>query len=224
VIALDLAIDLVGAHGAQQVLGRALPSLTDAQARADSLLPGWTVGHVLTHVARNADSHVRMFEGALRGEVADQYPGGFDQRTADIEAGADRCAGELVADVLASSARLRDAWFAMDDAAWRGEGRVVEGVWPVTDLPFRRWREVEVHHADLGLRFTWRDWSRLYTERELARCVAASAGRTSDGREVEIPPGADERSALAWLLGRADSPAGAPELAPWQATMRTKTR
>jgi maleylpyruvate isomerase len=221
---IELAVDLVGAHGAQQVLGRALSALADAQARADSLLPGWTVGHVLTHIARNADSHARMFEGAIRGEVADQYPGGFEQRTADIEAGSGRRATELVADVLASSARLRDAWFAMDDLAWRGEGRVVEGVWPVADLPFRRWREIEVHHADLGMAFTWRDWSRLYTERELARTVAASAGRTPDGREVEIPAGTDDRSALAWLLGRADPPPGAAELSPWQATPRTKTR
>src|SRR5215472_17296509 len=30
-------------------------TLTDAAAREPSLLPGWTRGHVLTHVARNAD-------------------------------------------------------------------------------------------------------------------------------------------------------------------------
>jgi hypothetical protein len=29
--------------------------LTDADARGPSLLPGWTRGHVLTHLARNAD-------------------------------------------------------------------------------------------------------------------------------------------------------------------------
>ncbi|MEV7393377.1 maleylpyruvate isomerase N-terminal domain-containing protein, partial [Streptomyces sp. NPDC091215] len=28
---------------------------TDADVRAPSLLPGWSRGHVLTHVARNAD-------------------------------------------------------------------------------------------------------------------------------------------------------------------------
>jgi maleylpyruvate isomerase len=221
---IELAIDLVGAHGAQQVLGRSLVSLTDAQARADSLLPGWTVGHVLTHLARNADSHVRMFEGASCGEVRAQYPGGFEQRTADIEAGAGRPASALVDDVLASSARLRDAWFAMDEESWRGEGSVVEGIWPVADLPFRRWREVEVHHADLGLAFTWRDWSPLYTSRELTRAVAASTSRTVDGSEVAIPAGTDDRAALAWLLGRADAPTDAPDLAPWQATPRTKTR
>lgn len=30
-------------------------ALTDEQVRAASLLPGWSRGHVLTHIARNAD-------------------------------------------------------------------------------------------------------------------------------------------------------------------------
>ena len=53
-----------------------------------SLLPGWTRGHVLTHIARNADSFVRVLEAARRGEVVTQYEGGVDGRNADIEAGA----------------------------------------------------------------------------------------------------------------------------------------
>ncbi len=55
----------------------------------------WTVGHVLTHLARNAESHVRMLEGATMGEALEQYAGGYDQRAADIEAGADRSAHVL---------------------------------------------------------------------------------------------------------------------------------
>jgi uncharacterized damage-inducible protein DinB len=31
-------------------------TLSDAEAREPSLLPGWSRGHVLTHIARNADS------------------------------------------------------------------------------------------------------------------------------------------------------------------------
>ena len=34
--------------------------LTDADARGPSLLPGWTRGHVLTHLARNADGGTRL--------------------------------------------------------------------------------------------------------------------------------------------------------------------
>jgi len=32
---------------------------TDADVRAPSLLPGWTRGHVLSHIARNADGITR---------------------------------------------------------------------------------------------------------------------------------------------------------------------
>ena len=53
-----------------------------------SLLPEWTRGHVLTHIARNADSFVRVLEAARRGEVVTQYEGGVAGRNADIEAGA----------------------------------------------------------------------------------------------------------------------------------------
>src|SRR5207248_9667831 len=54
-----------------------IEAMTDGDVRRASLLPGWTVGHVLTHIARNADSHVRRTDAARRGEMADQYDGGY---------------------------------------------------------------------------------------------------------------------------------------------------
>ena len=75
-----------------------------------SRLPGWTVGHVLTHLARNADSHAYVIASALHGEVVDQYPGGMAQRTDDIESGASRPAAEQVDDVRHSIASLEVAW------------------------------------------------------------------------------------------------------------------
>ena len=62
-------------------------------ARRPSLLPGWSVGHVLTHLARNGDSVVWRLEGAALGELRDQYPGGLEQRREDIDAGADAAGG-----------------------------------------------------------------------------------------------------------------------------------
>ena len=41
--------------------------LTDAGAREPSLLPGWTRGHVLTHLARNAEGGVRLLAWARTG-------------------------------------------------------------------------------------------------------------------------------------------------------------
>lgn len=215
-------------------LGVTISRLTDAEVRRPSLLPGWTVGHVLAHLARNADSHVRMLEAAAHREVADQYAGGNAQRAADIEAGSGRPAVELVADVLATTAHLEAVWDATPEEAWRGgHGRVVSGMWPLADLPFRRWREVEVHHADLGLRYGTPDWPDGYVEVELARSVAGLAARLPTGaavtvRAVEtgdtwvVPEGAaapqpvtgERRMLLAWLLGRG-GPAGLPPLGPW---------
>lgn len=176
-----------------------LSGLSDDDARRPSLLPGWTVGHVLTHLARNADSHVRLLEAASRGEVADQYAGGDTQRAADIEAGAGRPAAALVADVTESAARLERTWDATPEEAWRtGVVRMSSGVWPAADLPFRRWREVEVHHVDLGLAYTPADWPDAYVEAELSRTLGGL-------------PGGDRRRLLAWLVGRA----GPPGLGPW---------
>ena len=44
----------------------------DADPSAPSLLPGWTRGHVLTHVARNADSLVNLLTWARTGVVTPQ--------------------------------------------------------------------------------------------------------------------------------------------------------
>ena len=104
--------DVQGAAAAHARLVADLATLTDEQAAQPSLLPGWSVAHVLTHIARNADSHVLMLEAAIRGEVGAQYPGGVDQRNADIEAGAGRPAAALLADVVASNIRLEASWLS----------------------------------------------------------------------------------------------------------------
>jgi maleylpyruvate isomerase len=194
-------VDLARVRIATDRLLDGLAGLTDAQARQPSRLPGWTVGHVLTHLARNADSHVRRARAALTGEVVEQYPGGFAGRAADIEAGAGRPAAALVDDVRSTAAAADAAWAEVPAAAWSAESRDVGGrVRPLSALPARRWREVEIHHADLGLGFTWADWSDELIEAELPRLLAGLPGR-ADGRQL-----------VAWLLGRA----GVPEVAPWE--------
>src|SRR5436190_21454509 len=128
--------DIAGAIAAHRRLVEQLAALTDADARRPSLLPGWSVGHVLTHLARNAESHVRLLEAAAAGRVGDQYPGGNAQRAADIEAGAGRPAADLVADVRSSASRLEAAWEATTGDVWRsGQARVVGGLWPLAELP-----------------------------------------------------------------------------------------
>ena len=179
-------------------------SLTDAQAAQPSLLPGWSIGHVLTHLARNADSHVGMLQAANEGRAAAQYPGGLEQRNADIEAGQGRPAAALVADVIESNGRLEAAWSAMTADGWRGEGLSVFGPVAVADLPFRRWRETTLHHTDLGLGYGWSQWPAAYVRLELARMTMQWASRKPMGL-TSLPPAAmalPDAQRLAWLTGR----------------------
>ena len=222
-------------HHSHARLAGTLSRLTDDDVRRPSLLPGWTVGHVVTHLARNADSFVRLLEGAARGEVAAQYPGGSTQRDGDIDAGSRRPAAQLVEDVVEASARLEAVWSSIDEEVWRtATGRFASGTWPLADLPFRRWREVEIHHVDLDLGYRWDDWPDGYVDAELERALAGLPGRLDTGLAVAIevtdteerwtvpegsahatPLRADRRLLLAWLVGRTGDGEGFPRLGPW---------
>jgi len=186
---------------AHQRLFSALDGLTDAQVRAPSPLPGWTVGHVLSHLARNADSHVRRTEAAARDEVVDQYAGGQAGRAADIEAGAAGRADQLVADVRRSGLAAEQAWRDVPPAAWSritrdGDGRER----PLFELPSRRWQEVEVHLVDLGLGPTPRDWPDAFVIEWLPRTrERMHASLPPESRTLRWESPADE---LAWFYGR----------------------
>ena len=200
----DLDRDLAGAARAHGAVIAALRLLTDDQVTRPSLLPGWTVGHVATHIARNADGQARMLEAAIRGEIAHMYPGGLDQRTHDIEAGSQRPAAAIVDDVATSAAHLEAIWSAMPEQAWSGRGVSIAGELAMRDLPFIRWREVAVHHADLGLGYSWSDWDDDYVRLELARLTMLWASRKPMGL-TELPAQAmsvTTHHRVAWLLGR----------------------
>lgn len=191
--------DIEGCRAAHLRLLATLETVTDDIARQPSRLPGWTVGHVLTHLARNADSQVRRIEGAARDEVVDQYPGGRAGRAAEIEAGAGRPAADLVEDVRATSEAVDAAFASLPDDAWGRGARAVGGtLLTVEALPFSRWREVEIHHVDLGLGFGCQDWSDGFVAQELPRALAKVPRRLGDP--------AARRRLCAFLLNREPSP------------------
>jgi maleylpyruvate isomerase len=202
----DLDRHGAGAAKAHSAVIATLQGVTDAQVKQPSLLPGWTIGHVATHIARNAEGHLRMLEAAVRGEIAHMYPRGRTERTDDIEGGALRSAAELLADVTATAARLESAWAAMPDDAWAGRGVTIAGDVVMSDMPFIRWREVAVHHADLGLGYSWLDWDAEYVRLDLARLTMLWASRKPMGM-TDLPPlamTATPHHRVAWLLGRAE--------------------
>jgi maleylpyruvate isomerase len=209
---------------AQERFDAAIAWFGEAEVRAPCALPDWTVGHLLTHVARNADSHVLRVHGAERGEVVDQYPGGFEGRARAIEDGASRPADVLIEDVRTSAAALSAAWAVVPDDAW---GRVTRDVGgrerPLADLVGRRWQELEVHLIDLGGRRSPRDWPDPFVQAWLPRLRAELPHRLPAGTGPPTPGTLDERDELAWLYGRLDRSArpdlaglaGLAELGPW---------
>lgn len=215
-----------------------LGNIDDDAARAPSLLPGWSRGHLLTHLARNADSHVRMLDGAMQGEVLEQYVGGREGRAAAIESGADRPPAELVEDVRASAARLDGAWDRMTPEAWEREVQPTRGSLPASMLPGARRREVEVHRVDLGLGYGPQDWPKDFVELELSQAIDGARDRLPEGcvlvladtgadRSWRVVPDAGQvvtvsgsaADLLAWLIGRqasVEAESGPlPELALW---------
>jgi maleylpyruvate isomerase len=172
--------------------------LTDDDVRAPSLLPKWSRAHVIAHLARNADSHVWLFEGAVLGEVRQQYPSAAS-RKADIEEGSSLSADELLSDLTNSCRALETAWADLDDDLFETVQKVSPGTRTMTEIVFRRLREVEIHHVDLGLTYIASDWPEIYVEDELGRQLHRLPDRASHVALVE------------WLVGRGDPPV----LEPW---------
>ncbi|HEY1280558.1 MAG TPA: maleylpyruvate isomerase N-terminal domain-containing protein, partial [Acidimicrobiales bacterium] len=179
---------LDGARASHAALIADLGEVDDKAARGPSLLPGWSRGHVLTHLARNADGNTGIFLAAQHGEVGFQYPGGREQRSNDIEAGSGRSAAELAIDVESSIGRLEAAWDATPDDLWdTGRGaNPAGGEASLTEWVFSRWRETEVHHADLGLGYSWARWPSSYVREDLRRATMAYRSQQPMG-QGELP-------------------------------------
>jgi maleylpyruvate isomerase len=197
-----------GLAASHQLLLERLGNLTDDMVARPSLLPEWTVGHVLAHIAHQGDSISRLFRAAELGEMVDQYEGGFAARVAAIERDASLSAAEHVADVRRSIYSLEGA-IASAREGWYGSARMVSGIEVrMTDLPLRRWREVEVHMGDLGLSelecLGPDSWSMDYVRHDLPVLTMQWKSRGSMGL-TDLPQQIRTQSPsvrLGWLMGR----------------------
>jgi maleylpyruvate isomerase len=228
-------MDLAAANDA---LFASVEQLTDEMVRAPSLLPDWTVGHVLSHIALNAEAFVNVASRLHQGELGVMYPGGTASRNESIATGASRTADSIAEHVRQACAAFAKAWSTigpehhdMPCATAPDMATFMAG-----SIPLRRQREVEVHHADCGFAwFTWRNWTDGYVDADLATQLPNVAARRDApihivdhlGEHHLIGAGADalepvvtsRHATLGWILNRADI----PELGPIDSWM-TQTK
>ncbi|MFF4605600.1 maleylpyruvate isomerase family mycothiol-dependent enzyme [Streptomyces sp. NPDC001339] len=202
--------------------------LDDAAIGEPSLLPGWTRGHVLAHVARNADALVNLLTWA-RTDVRTPMYASAEARDADIARDADRPLAAHLEDLRESAARFDAASDALPEARRTFEVEMRNGVVEqAARLPLRRLAEVELHHVDLGVGHTVEQLSPAFLDRELTFLTTVKfAGhpdlpalelRAGDGRRWRTTgpatgPGAgaapvvvsgSAAALVGWLTGRGD--------------------
>jgi maleylpyruvate isomerase len=162
--------------------------LGDADVPEPSLLPGWTRGHVLAHLARNADGLVNLLLWARTGIETPQYTSQF-LRDADIEIGAPRPLPEQLTDLRAAS----DRWLALartmpaDRWSYAVRARTGREV-PAALIPWLRLREIEIHHVDLNLGYQPTDWPPAFIARLLPEVVAGFDRAATTNRPAGAKP------------------------------------
>ncbi len=185
-----------------------------AGVHGPSLCEGWTRGHVLSHLARNAEGIAALVRAAVDGSGETMYSSA-QARDADIDEGATR-------DLDVQARDVHDTAEAVGAALRRlrpehGDTRLerVPGVRfiPARHLPFMRLREVVYHHVDLdagvGFADVPADLVALFLEDEvtrLRRCdpVPDLTLTTTEGEEWTVGLGTtrvtgDRAGVLAWL-------------------------
>lgn len=237
-IALTEALDGLGQSTAR--LLATADALSDAQAAAPSQLPRWTRGHVLTHLARNADGFRNLLAWARTGDETPMYPS-EEARDRAVEEGAGRSAAELAADVRVSAAALAAAAQDLPARAWDALVARRGDTFPARVVLPRRLSELEIHHVDLDAGYRPADWPASFVAPTLLRVAGDFAGRADApaclarpvGLDAAFPIGPDSASPvtvsgppaalLAWLIGRDTGTglevAGAdavPVLPPWR--------
>jgi maleylpyruvate isomerase len=212
-------------HAAHRRLSTSLVGLSDSQVRQPSLLPDWTVGHVLAHIALNAEAFVRVASDVSAGRQGVMYPQGTEGRNADIQAFAKGTAEELRAHIERACSAFESAWLDVPGEALDLGFGVAAGMVTAKarDVTLSRLREVEVHHADAGLpTFGYLDWSDGYVDLDLPLQMAGLSERL--GHSISFmdetgvthlcgaaahdtdPIATTRRGLLAWLLNRAAPP------------------
>lgn len=217
----EVEIWLDSVHQGQRRLEEAIAGFAPDAVYAPSALPGWTRGHLITHLARNADALVNLLDWARTGIPTPMYSSP-DQRNSDIDAGAGRGLAEQAADLRESARRFADAAAALPGESWSARVKTAQGRdIPAAEVPWMRVREVWIHLIDLdagaGVEVLPEDLSARLV-REVAAWMSPKVERAvelrPEGRDAVLvgTPGAEPAAVVSgpvqriagWLTGRAD--------------------
>lgn len=184
-------------------------SLADERFAEPSRLPDWTVGHVVAHLALNAEGLTGALRGVAAGEPVPMYASD-EARDGDIDELVGAGPEELRTRLSISSAFLAEEIAVLDPRNDETEFERVPGGlrFRTGTMPLLRLREVEIHHADMGVGYSHRDWPEDTVERILDHSAATYHGTpftvhaTDLGREWTFDGGGPvvggTGSALAW--------------------------
>ncbi|MGW2425458.1 maleylpyruvate isomerase family mycothiol-dependent enzyme [Streptomyces sp. NPDC001709] len=144
------------------LLARSAAGLSDAGLGAPSGLPGWTRGHVVSHVAHSVDAYVWLLRLARTGREPGPRPDAA-ALSAAVERDAALSAGRLTARLRESLDRFTAQARAMPAPAWDRHVPALAGwLHPAWYLLLRCLRELETHHLDLGLGHGTERWTDGY--------------------------------------------------------------
>jgi maleylpyruvate isomerase len=147
-------------ESATRRLVRTVDAMEDFQFAEPSLLPGWTRAHVVAHLTLNAEGLAGALEGVREGRTVPMYRS-QEARDGDIEELSGLQPGRLRERFLASTTLIGHGVAELPEEL---HGERIERT-PGSDRVFTagrvgemRLREVEIHHADLDLAYTFQDW------------------------------------------------------------------
>jgi maleylpyruvate isomerase len=218
-------VPLAAVQDATHRLLRTIDAMTDAEFAASSLLPGWSRAHVVAHLTLNAEGLAGALAGVVRGRRVPMYLAP-EERDGDIEELALAAPTTLRTRLLGATTEFATALGAVPDDAWGTRIERTPGgpTFAAGAVPGMREREVEIHHADLGLGYTRSAWPPAFRVRLLEslsrrerpvpfRVHAADLDRTwqcggadadgAGGVTVTVSGAADDLGW--WLTGRGDA-------------------
>lgn len=206
-------------YGATRRLVRSVDRLDNAAWRSPSLLPTWTRAHLVAHLVLNAEGLTAALEGLLTDAAAPMYVSS-EARDRDIEELALDDVGPVRDRLIASATGFADALARLTEEHWPAMVERVPGGqrFAAAALPAMRWREVEIHHADLDCGYTRHHWDLAFAEvavdylamRQSQHGRSFVAVLTDAGRTLEVggvsPRSPQVRGSAAdlawWLSGR----------------------